>query len=70
MEKGSKEGMAHFEKVLKEYFSQIPDIIIMMVAVDFTRTSFLHAKEALKLKLDHITIPGQRPISCAELDLD
>lgn len=70
MEKGSKEGMAHLEKVLKEYLSQIPDIFIMMVAVDFTKTSFLHAKEALKLKLDHITIPGQRPISYAELDLD
>lgn len=70
MEKGSKEGLALFEKVLNKYLSGIHEIVIMMAAVYFIKDMFLHAKEALKLKLDHITIPEQKPISCPELDLD
>lgn len=70
MEKGSKEGLALFEKVLNKYLSGIQEIIIMMAAVYFIKGMFLHAKVALKLKLDHITIPEQKPITCPELDLD
>ena len=62
MEKGSKEGLALFEKVLNKYLSGIPREIVMIFFVYFIKETFLHAKEALKLKLDHITIP--------ELDLD
>lgn len=68
-EKGSKDGLALLEKVLNKYLSEIPGIV-MMAAVYFIKDMFLHAKEALKLKLDHITIPEQKPISLAELDLD
>lgn len=70
MEKGSKEGLALFEKVLNKYLSGIQEIVIMMAAVYFIKDMFLHAKVALKLKLDHITIPEQKPITCPELDLD
>lgn len=70
MEKGSKEGLALFEKVLNNYLSGIQEIVIMMAAVYFIKDMFLHAKVALKLKLDHITIPEQKPITCPELDLD
>ena len=70
LDKGSKEGLAIFEKVLNKYLSGIPKIFIMMATVYFIKETFLHSKEALKRKLDHITIPEQKPISCAELDLD
>ena len=70
MEKGSKEALAIFEKVLNEYLSGIPEESIIKAIVYFITETFLHSKEALKLELDHITIPEQKPISCAELDLD
>ena len=70
LDKGRKEGLAIFEKVLNKYLSGIPKIFIMMATVYFIKETFLHSKEALKRKLDHITIPEQKPISCAELDLD
>ena len=70
MEKGSKEALAIFEKVLNEYLSGIPEESIIKAIVYFIKETFLHSKEALKLELDHITIPEQKPISCAELDLD
>ena len=70
MEKGSKEALAIFEKVLNEYLSGIPEESIIKAIVYFIKETFLHSKEALKLVLDHITIPVQKPISCAELDLD
>ena len=67
MEKGSKEALAIFEKVLNEYLSGIPEESIIKAIVYFIKETFLHSKEAPKRKLDHITIPEQRPISC---DLD
>ena len=67
MEKGSKEALAIFEKVLNEYLSGIPEESIIKAIVYFIKETFLHSKEALKLELDHITIPEQKPISC---DLD
>ena len=70
LDKGSKEGLAIFEKVLNEYLSGIPEESIIKAIVYFIKETFLHSKEALKLVLDHITIPMQKPISCAELDLD
>ena len=44
--------------------------VLIKAIVYFIKETFLHSKEALKLELDHITIPEQKPISCAELDLD
>ena len=70
MEKGSKEALAIFEKVLNEYLSGIPEESIIKAVVYFIKETFLHSKEALKLELDHITIPEQKPTSCAELDLE
>ena len=70
MQKGSKEALAIFEKVLNKYLSGIPEESIIKAIVSFIKETFLHSKEALKLVLDHITIPQQKPISCAELDLD
>ena len=61
-EEGSDRGRAVFKERLKEFMSLFSQSVLTSVIVGYVSQFFVHAKEGLRRKLDHIKIP--------ELDLD
>ena len=59
---GSSRGLAQLKQQLKQYLFKVPEEYLMDGIVDYVRHIIVHAKEVLKLKLEHVSIP--------ELDLD
>ncbi|XP_022808023.1 uncharacterized protein LOC111345036 [Stylophora pistillata] len=59
---GSGRGLALLKQKLKQYLFMVPKEYLLDGAVDYVSHIIVHAKEVLKLKLEHISIP--------ELDLD
>nr|XP_058954253.1 uncharacterized protein LOC131781579 [Pocillopora verrucosa] len=59
---GSSRGLAQLKQQLEQYLFMVPEEYLMDGIVDYVRHIIVHAKEVLKLKLEHVSIP--------ELDLD
>ena len=59
---GSSRGLARLKQQLEKYLFMVPEEYLMDGIVDYVRHIIVHAKEVLKLKLEHVSIP--------ELDLD
>lgn len=59
---GSSRGLARLKQQLEQYLFMVPEEYLMDGIVDYVRHIIVHAKEVLKLKLEHVSIP--------ELDLD